>query len=766
MRTIAVVNEKGGTGKTTTAVNLAAALGRAGRRTLLVDLDGQAAASRWVGVEEDHRLAEAIIRGGGLEPIPDVLPGVSLAPSSGKLDSVAHELRPTQGGQLRRALAPLSDDYEYALIDCPPSLGNRLIGNALLAASHAIVPVEPSVLALDGLRMLLTTLQDVRDGFDHPIELIGVVVCRFETRTRLSRLVLAELNRALPGHVFATTVRETVRMQECPASGESILTFSPDCNAAEDYLALAEELLAGGPAASAETRAAEGDLLGHHELTEEDRDAVLGFRQKAADLICGRRKPAADFDEDPDEPKPESPEAPEAEADEPSDTAADEPPAESEAQEPSPEEASSPECGVEPSNHPLGELSQACHEGPPVAVEFVASGETPAPDVEAEESVTEVAPTADVQEYEPAETVDNGETVRVEDKRSPDDTADADDSAATIGTASASPPPPPAPEDAPEPISGPSAEAAPAPTVVSIMAEDQQPPRPDSSEDGEEWQAERTASGSRLRKLVPLSAVGACLVAAGVAGYVLLARQAEPSPAAAEGPEPATVRQTPDSPGEATPVPDPAIPEVEEPAEAEYVAPPFGPDPEPMEDFVAEVPPTDPEPKLPPADTPEPITAEPPLIAEAEPEPEPALPEAPSETAGPTPDVPTDDPLPMTKDATPEPPAEPKIISLGDISLAGWTSVKVSCVLESPDRPQAILNGQIVSIGQRIGDGRLVGVVPSGVEIELDGKTHTVAVGETFNVTAGPQAPVAEAEPEGEAESEVEAEPDSPPEDE
>lgn len=765
MRTIAVVNEKGGTGKTTTAVNLAAALGRAGHRTLLVDLDGQAAASRWVSVEEDHRLAEAIIRGGGLEPIPDVLPGVSLAPSSGKLDSIAHELRPTQGGQLRRALAPLSDDYEYALIDCPPSLGNRLIGNALLAASHAIVPVEPSVLALDGLRMLLTTLQDVRDGFDHPIELIGVVVCRFETRTRLSRLVLAELNRALPGHVFATTVRETVRMQECPASGESILTFSPDCNAAEDYLALAEELLAGGPAASAEARAAEGDLLGHHELTEEDRDAVLGFRQKAADLICGRRKPAADFDEDPDEPTPESPDAPEA--DEPPEMGADEPPTESEAQDPPSEEASSAEGGAEPSNHPLGELSQACHEGPPVAVEFVAAQETLAPADRAEESLTEVAPTANVQEDEPAESVDNGETGWIEENRSPDDTGDADDSAATTRAASASPPPPPAPEDAPEPTSGPSATpAAPAPTVVSVMAEDQQPPRPDSTEEGEEWQAERAAPGSRLRKLVPLSAVGVCLVAAAVAGYILLARQGEPSPAAAEGPEPAAARQTLDSPSEATPVPDAAIPEVEEPAEAEYVAPPFGPDPEPMDDPVAEVPPTDPEPELPPADTPEPMTAEPPLIAEAEPEPEPALPEAPVEAPGPTPDVPTEDPLPATTDTAPQPPVEPKIISLGDISLAGWTSVKVSCVLESADRPQAILNGQIVSVGQRVGDGRLVGVVPSGVEIELDGKTHTVAVGETFDVTAGPQAPVAEAEPEGEAESEVEAEPDSPAEDE
>jgi len=292
MRTIAIVNEKGGTGKTTTAVNLAAALGRIGRRVLLVDLDGQAASSRWYGVEDDNRLADAMLHGGGLEPIQGVADGVDLAPASGKLDSVAHDLRPTQGGQLRKVLAEVRDRYDYVLIDCPPSLGNRLIGNALLAADEALVPVEPSVLALDGLRILLTTLEDVRDGFDHPIELTGVVACRYETRTRLSKLVLAELNRALPGKVFGTVVRETVRMQECPASGASILEYAPGCHAAEDYMNLARELDGGGPAGQAELDAdVRGDLAAQEDLSYEERLAVMDFRKAAAERFC--KVPAA-----------------------------------------------------------------------------------------------------------------------------------------------------------------------------------------------------------------------------------------------------------------------------------------------------------------------------------------------------------------------------------------------------------------------------------------------------------------------------------------
>lgn len=283
MRTIAIVNEKGGTAKTTTAVNLSAALGEMGRRVLLVDLDGQAASSRWLGVEEDNLLADAILRGGGLEPIVDVAPGVSLAPASGKLDSVAHDLRPTQGGQLRKVLLEIRPQYDDILIDCPPSLGNRLIGNALLAATHAIAPVETSVLALDGLRILLMMLEDIRYGFDHDIELLGVVACRYDARTRLSRLVLAELQRALPGKVFKTVIRECTQLQECPASASSILEYAPNSTGAADYRALARELAHG--AAIREPMAAQGDLFREPDLTHDERITVVDFRHKMREIF-------------------------------------------------------------------------------------------------------------------------------------------------------------------------------------------------------------------------------------------------------------------------------------------------------------------------------------------------------------------------------------------------------------------------------------------------------------------------------------------------
>jgi len=299
MRIIAIVNEKGGVGKTTTAVNLSAALGEMGQRILLVDLDGQAAASRWVGIEEDSRFADALLRGGGLVPIEGVMEGVSLAPGCGKLDSIAHDLRPTQGGQLRRVLRELDDRYDDALIDCPPSLGNRLIGNALLAATHAIAPVESSILALDGLGILLTTIQDVRDGFGHNIVLLGALACRYDRRTRLSKMVLAELKRALPGKVFNTVIRETVRIQECPASGKSILEHAPSSTGAEDYRALARELLTESTMAT-EREPSREEPTRENELTEGEETALTEFRDRAAITFAApMRTPSAPSDLEP-----------------------------------------------------------------------------------------------------------------------------------------------------------------------------------------------------------------------------------------------------------------------------------------------------------------------------------------------------------------------------------------------------------------------------------------------------------------------------------
>ena len=245
MHTLAILNEKGGAGKTTTAVNLAAALGELGRRVLLVDMDGQAATSRWLGVEGDTRLVDALRdpeQEKALEPIPEIWPGVSLAPGHATLDAAAHLLKPAQTGRLRDVLAPLRRRFDVCLIDSPPGLAGRLVANTIVASTHALIPVETSVLALDGLKAVLRALQDLQTRYGHDMALVGVVACRFDVRTRLSGEVLTELLRALGRKVFATTIRENVRLRECPASGQSILTFAPESNGAADYRALAREV--------------------------------------------------------------------------------------------------------------------------------------------------------------------------------------------------------------------------------------------------------------------------------------------------------------------------------------------------------------------------------------------------------------------------------------------------------------------------------------------------------------------------------------------
>ena len=241
MHTIAILNEKGGSCKTTTAVNLAAGLARRRRRVLLVDLDGQAAASRWMGVDDDTRLADALQHGRAPEPIADAWPGVDLLPACAALDAVAQRMRPSQAGTLARMLADL-DAYDVAILDSAPGLSSPLTTQAMFAASRALVPCETSILALDGVRIACEALDDLRTGMGHDIALCGVLACRYDRRTRLSADVLAELQRAWPGNVCKTTIRESVRLREAPGAGQSIFDYDPRGHGAEDYAALAAEL--------------------------------------------------------------------------------------------------------------------------------------------------------------------------------------------------------------------------------------------------------------------------------------------------------------------------------------------------------------------------------------------------------------------------------------------------------------------------------------------------------------------------------------------
>ena len=248
MRVIAIANHKGGSGKTTTAVNLAAALAERNRRVLLVDLDPQASASHWLGVDDRPAgLAEVLTDGveiGRLvRPTPSA--GLDLVPGSEALARAERRLAQEVGAEviLRRQLQRLpAATWDYVLLDCPPSLGVLTL-NALVAAREVLVPVEAHVMALGGLAQLLATLEVVRERLNPQLELAGIVACRLDARTRHGREVLQELLSRFGERVYRSTIRENVRLAEAPSFGEPITRYDARSTGTADYRALAEEVI-------------------------------------------------------------------------------------------------------------------------------------------------------------------------------------------------------------------------------------------------------------------------------------------------------------------------------------------------------------------------------------------------------------------------------------------------------------------------------------------------------------------------------------------
>jgi chromosome partitioning protein len=246
----AIANQKGGVGKTTTTINLAAYLAEAGRRTLVVDLDPQSNTTTGLGVDArtvGNSIYEVLVTDGlpaDAAVKAELRPNLALLPA--KVDLYAAEIELVylndREYRLRNALAPIRDNYDFILIDCPPSLG-LLTVNALTLADGVILPLQCEYFALEGMQQLLKTIKLVRDRLNPRIDLFGVVLTMFDPRTKLGNEVVKEVRDHFSAQVFSTLIPRNVRLSEAPSYGLTILQHDPRSPGALAYKGLAEEVI-------------------------------------------------------------------------------------------------------------------------------------------------------------------------------------------------------------------------------------------------------------------------------------------------------------------------------------------------------------------------------------------------------------------------------------------------------------------------------------------------------------------------------------------
>ena len=248
-RIIAITNQKGGVGKTTTAVNLAAALAASEVRVLVIDADPQGNTTSGLGVQKTEGIPtiyDVLVNGREIrEAIHKTeMEGLEMVPADKNLIGVNVELVSAGDREslLRHKLTAISKDYQYILIDCPPAL-DLLTLNALMAADAVLIPIQCEFFALEGVSGLMDTIDRVRDSFSHPLQIEGILLTMYDDRTNLTRQVAADLREFFGDEVFKTVVPRSIRLAEAPSHGKPILLYDPASKGSEAYIQLAKEIL-------------------------------------------------------------------------------------------------------------------------------------------------------------------------------------------------------------------------------------------------------------------------------------------------------------------------------------------------------------------------------------------------------------------------------------------------------------------------------------------------------------------------------------------